>query len=110
MSDVSFRYFLVLLFMAIDILSGVVCSVSRGKELKSSIMRNGLFKKVGILCVLFMSDGLALISVRYFTDTINITLYVFLYVIAMESISICENVADENVTNIIRKFFKMEDK
>lgn len=108
MNDVMFRYVLLLFFMAVDIISGIVFSITHDKELKSSIMRNGLFKKVGVICVLCMSDGLQVISARYLGETINITMYVFIYVIMMESLSICENVADKNVTEIVRHFFKLD--
>lgn len=76
-----------LIFMAIDILTGVVRAWV-GKEFKPSVMRAGLGKKAGEIAILIVGE---LLSYALSLPDIIMNLTSF-YVIFMEFVSVCENV------------------
>lgn len=85
--------------MAIDIITGLLNAWIKG-EVKSSILRKGLAKKVGEMCVILIGEiftfGLSLPSA--------IGTGISLYIVIMELISICENL--EKLGLPIPKFIK----
>lgn len=76
-----------LIFMAVDILTGVVRAWV-GKEFKPSVMRAGLGKKAGEIAILIVGE---LLSYALSLPDIIMNLTSF-YIIFMEFVSVCENV------------------
>jgi toxin secretion/phage lysis holin len=76
-----------LIFMAVDILTGVVRAWV-GKEFKPSVMRAGLGKKAGEIAILIVGE---LLSYALGLPDIIMNLTSF-YIIFMEFVSVCENV------------------
>jgi toxin secretion/phage lysis holin len=72
--------------MAIDVLTGTINAWIKG-EIKSSILRKGLGKKIGEIVVLAIGE-LFLIAMSLPMAVLN---GISLYIIVMELISICEN-------------------
>lgn len=88
-----------IVLMAIDIITGLLNAWIKG-EVKSSILRKGLAKKVGEMCVILIGElftlGLSLPSA--------IGTGISIYIVIMELISICENLEKLGVP--IPKFIK----
>ena len=88
-----------IILMGVDIITGLTNAWVKG-EIKSSILRKGLAKKIGEMVVLLMGEvflmGMSLPG--GIMDGISI------YIILMELISICENLAKLGVP--IPKFIK----
>lgn len=87
------EYFLIILYLvliAADIISGIIKGISE-KDLKSSILRDGFFKKISALLVLsvvyLVNYGLS----QYTELNIDIFSYSCVYLIFMEIISVVEN-------------------
>ena len=76
-----------LIFMGVDILTGVVRAWV-GKEFKPSVMRTGLGKKAGEIAILIVGE---LLSYALGLPDIIMNLTSF-YIIFMEFVSVCENV------------------
>ena len=76
-----------LIFMGVDILTGVVRAWV-GKEFKPSVMRAGLGKKAGEIAILIVGE---LLSYALGLPDIIMNLTSF-YIIFMEFVSVCENV------------------
>lgn len=104
--DIAFRYVTTLILMALDIVSGVVKCFTKNEKFSSAKMATGLYKKTGTLCILFLADVLKIISARYLQTDIDIALYVYLYVVLMESLSMAENWATDDIVQIIKNLFK----
>lgn len=85
--------------MGIDIITGLLNAWLK-KEVKSSILRKGLAKKVGEICVILIGE-LFVLGLELPTA---ITTGISLYIIIMELISICENLEKLGVP--IPKFIK----
>lgn len=85
--------------MGIDIITGLLNAWIKG-EVKSSILRKGLAKKVGEMCVILIGE--------MFTIGLNlpkaVSTGISLYIVIMELISICENLEKLGVP--IPKFIK----
>lgn len=88
-----------LIFIAVDILTGVVRAWV-GKDFKTSIMRAGLGKKAGEISILIIGE---LLSYALRLPAIIMNLASF-YVIFMEFVSVCENIDELGVP--IPKFVK----
>lgn len=101
-------YFLVGIFIALDFLTGVLKSFKE-KNYTSTIMREGLYHKVGsVLCVLL---GYIVDYTQVFLDigvTIPVTTAICVYIVLMEIGSIIENISilnPEIVPTIIQSYF-----
>lgn len=96
-----------LVFNAIDIVSGIVSGV-KNKDIQSSKLRDGLFKKVGfIFCYL-----LAWIVDTYgtmigFQISVKILPIIILYVCTTELVSIIENICKINPDLLPSKLMEM---
>lgn len=88
-----------LIFMAVDIVTGVV-KAWVGKYFKTSVMRAGLGKKAGEIAILVIGE---LLSYALGLPDIVMSMVSF-YIIFMEFVSICENIDELGVP--IPKFVK----
>lgn len=96
-----------LVFNAIDILSGVISAVKQ-KDIQSSKLRDGLFKKVGfILCyfVAWFVDSYG--SKVGFNFGVAILPIIVLYVCTTELVSILENICKINSDILPDKLMEM---
>lgn len=77
-----------MIFIGMDFLTGFVGAWIR-KEVQSSKMRTGLGKKLGEVCVILIGT-----AITYGLDLPHQVMYFFCgYILIMEGISICENMA-----------------
>ena len=86
-----------LVFNGLDLVTGIVGALKNGEQIKSSKLRDGLFKKVGfVFCyALGMAIGYAKLYLPIpFGD--KLLPIICVYVITTEVISICENIAKIN--------------
>lgn len=98
-TSTTWTFMLPIILMAIDVLTGVTNAWIKG-EIKSSILRKGLGKKIGEIVVLAIGE-LFLIAMSLPMAVLN---GISLYIIVMELISICENLEKLGVP--IPKFVK----
>lgn len=98
-TSTTWTFMLPIILMAIDVLTGVTNAWIKG-EIKSSILRKGLGKKIGEIVVLAIGE-LFLIAMSLPMAVLN---GISLYIIIMELISICENLEKLGVP--IPKFVK----
>lgn len=98
-TNTTWTFMLPIVLMAIDVLTGVTNAWIKG-EIKSSILRKGLGKKIGEIVVLAIGE-LFLIAMSLPMAVLN---GISLYIIVMELISICENLEKLGVP--IPKFVK----
>lgn len=99
-TNTTWTIMLPIILMAIDVLTGVINAWIKG-EIKSSILRKGLGKKIGEIVVLAIGE-LFLIAMSLPMVIIN---GISLYIIVMELISICENLEKLGVPipNFVKK-------
>ena len=88
-----------IILMGIDVITGLLNAWIKG-EVKSSILRTGLAKKVGEMCVILIGE----IFVMGISLPSAVSTGISLYIIIMELISICENLEKLGVP--IPKFIK----
>lgn len=98
-TNTTWTLMLPIILMAIDVLTGVINAWIKG-EIKSSILRKGLGKKIGEIVVLAIGE-LFLLAMNLPMAILN---GISLYIIVMELISICENLEKLGVP--IPKFVK----
>lgn len=98
-TSTTWTFMLPIILMAIDVLTGVTNAWIKG-EIKSSILRKGLGKKIGEIVVLAIGE-LFLIAMSLPMAVLS---GISLYIIVMELISICENLEKLGVP--IPKFVK----
>lgn len=99
-TNTTWTIMLPIILMAIDVLTGVINAWIKG-EIKSSILRKGLGKKIGEIVVLAIGE-LFLIAMSLPMAVLN---GISLYIIVMELISICENLEKLGVPipNFVKK-------
>lgn len=99
-TSTTWTFILPIILMAIDVLTGVISAWIKG-EIKSSILRKGLGKKIGEIVVLAIGE-LFLIAMSLPMVVLN---GISLYIIVMELISICENLEKLGVPipNFVKK-------
>lgn len=85
-----------LIFNGIDVITGIISAI-KNKEIKSSKLRDGLFKKVGFLFCYFMA-WLVDTYGKYigFQFGVSILPIIILYVCTTELVSIIENICKIN--------------
>lgn len=103
LQDAAIRYAVLLVIMALDIISGVIKTKVNGQAFSSAKMASGLYKKAGTMLVMVLSDILYFIAPRYLEINIEIQIWVFLYAIAMEIISISENVTEGRMKELFKR-------
>lgn len=91
-----YNIIIALVFNALDIITGIVTAI-KNKDIQSSKLRDGLFKKVGfILCYLvawLVDNEGAIIGFQLVTPILPI---IILYVCTTELVSILENICKIN--------------
>ena len=99
-TSTTWTFMLPIILMAIDVLTGIINAWIKG-EIKSSILRKGLGKKIGEIVVLAIGE-LFLIAMSLPMAVLN---GISLYIIVMELISICENLEKLGVPipNFVKK-------
>ena len=94
--EVFYPVIIALIFNAFDVVSGLVAAF-KCKDIKSSKLRDGLFKKVGfIFCYMLayvMDNYGAIIGIKL---SVNILPIIVLYVVTTEIVSIIENICKIN--------------
>ena len=96
-----------LIFNGLDLLTGIISAI-RVQELKSSRLRDGLFKKVGfILCyfIAWLMDNYG--SIVGFKLPVDILPVIILYVCTTELVSILENITKINPDILPDKLMQM---
>lgn len=89
-----------LVFNAMDIISGLISAV-KNKEVSSSKLRDGLFKKVGFIMCYFMGWLVDTQGMKIgFHFSVEILPIIILYVCTTELVSIIENICKIN-TDIV---------
>lgn len=96
-----------IVLMGIDIITGLLNAWLKGK-VKSSILRKGLAKKIGEICVIIIGE----LFVTGLNLPAAVSSGISLYLIIMELISICENLEKLGVPipNFIKKALATESK
>lgn len=89
---------IVLLLIFFDVVTGVLSAIYL-KQLISSKLRDGLFKKIAILCTLILSYLMDLTKLFPF-EILN---FIIIYISFMEIISIIENIKKMNKNAIPNK-------
>lgn len=96
-----------LCFNALDLLTGFIAAV-KNKEIQSSKLRDGMFKKIGFFICYFLawlldSEG----DVIGFSFGVNILPIIILYVCTTELVSVLENVSKINSDLIPDKLLEL---
>ena len=96
-----------LIFNALDLISGIITAV-KNKDIQSSKLRDGLFKKVGFIFCYFVSwlvdnEG-SVIGFQLGTPILPI---IILYVCTTELVSILENICKINPDILPEKLMKL---
>lgn len=85
-----------LVFNALDLISGIITAV-KNKDIQSSKLRDGLFKKVGFILCYFVAwlidNGGPMIGLQFGVSILPI---IILYVCTTELVSILENICKIN--------------
>lgn len=84
-----------LIFNALDLLTGIVASI-KNKEVKSSKLRDGLFKKVGFMFCYFIGWLVDTQGYRVGFNITNVLPIILLYACTTELVSIIENICKIN--------------
>lgn len=97
-----------LAFNLLDIVSGVISALKSGEGLKSSKLRDGIFKKAGFILLYLLSWGLDF-SRTYIDIPINIDILpvIIVYVVLTEIVSVIENIAEINPDILPEKIKKI---
>lgn len=96
-----------LIFNGLDLLTGIISAI-RLKELKSSRLRDGLFKKVGFILCYFLAwlmDNYG--NIVGFKLPVAILPVIILYVCTTELVSILENITKINPDILPDKLMQM---
>lgn len=96
-----------LCFNALDLLTGCIAAI-KNKEIQSSKLRDGMFKKIGFLICYFLawlldSEGEAV----GFSFGVNILPVVILYTCTTELVSVLENVSKINSDLLPEKLMEL---
>lgn len=99
--------FIALIFNALDLLTGILCALKM-KELQSSKLRDGLFKKVGFIICYFLA-WLIDTNGKMVGFHIGVPLLppILLYACTTELVSILENVSKINPDIVPNKIMNM---
>ena len=99
--------FIALIFNLIDILSGLVSAI-KNKDIKSSKLRDGLFKKVGFIFCYFIGWLVDTQGEKVgFYFTVDILPIIILYICTTELVSIIENICKINTDIFPEKFLEI---
>lgn len=94
-------------FNAVDILSGIISAI-KNKDISSSKLRDGLFKKVGFIMCYFVAWLVDTQGGKIgFHFNVNILPVIILYVCTTELVSIIENICKINTDILPEKLLDM---
>lgn len=99
-------------FIIIDYITGIIKSI-KNKNLNSTIMRNGLFRKSAEILLLLLSFLLDYCITLFSLDFPYIFNYVMVYILIMEATSSYENICSININlknNNLSKIFEKINK
>lgn len=86
-----------LVFNGLDLVTGIVCSIRGGEQIKSSKLRDGLFKKVGfVFCYalgVLINYAENLLTLPFGVDLVPV---ICTYAIITEVVSVIENISKIN--------------
>lgn len=100
------RYASALAFMTLDIFSGVVKVKCTRRKFISSKMSSGLFKKIGNIVCMLITDILFVSSKYVVGIELDIRIPVYIYIVIMECVSVYENCGDSGLIEILKKSFQ----
>lgn len=96
-----------LVFNAMDIISGLISAI-KNKDVRSSKLRDGLFKKVGFIMCYFMGWLVDTQGTRIgFHFSVEILPIIILYVCTTELVSIIENICKVNTDILPDKLLEL---
>ena len=96
-----------LVFNAVDIASGIISAI-KNKDISSSKLRDGLFKKVGFILYYFVAWLVDTQGNKIgFQFSVDILPIIILYVCTTELVSIIENICKINTDIIPEKLLEM---
>lgn len=99
--------FIALVFNALDLITGIITAV-KNKDIKSSKLRNGLFKKIGFMLCYFVAWVVDTQGTRIgFQLGISILPIIILYVCTTELVSILENICKINPDILPEKLMEL---
>ena len=99
--------FIALIFNALDLITGIITAV-KNKEIKSSKLRDGLFKKIGFMLCYFVAWVVDTQGTRIgFHLGISILPIIILYVCTTELVSILENICKINSDILPKKLMEL---
>ena len=97
-------------FNLLDLISGIISGV-KNKEISSSKLRDGLFKKVGFLLVYAFGYLVEFEAYKFGMDSMPVLQPILIYAIGTEIVSILENIHKINnaiIPEKILEFFKID--
>ena len=100
------RYASALAFMTLDIFSGVVKVKCTRRKFTSAKMSSGLFKKIGNIVCMLITDILFVSSKYVIGIELDIRIPVYIYIVTMECVSVYENCGDSGLLEILKKAFQ----
>lgn len=96
-----------LIFNGVDVLSGIFSAI-KNKDISSSKLRDGLFKKVGFIMCYFVAWLVDAQGEKIgFHFNVNILPVIILYVCTTELVSIIENICKINTDILPEKLLEM---
>ena len=96
-----------LIFNGADLLTGIISAIKNG-DIKSSKLRDGMFKKIGFISCYFMAWLIDTYGCLVgFTFTVKILPLVLLYTCTTEIVSIIENIHRINPDLLPEKLLKL---
>lgn len=96
-----------LVFNAMDIISGLISAI-KNKDVRSSKLRDGLFKKVGFIMCYFMGWLVDTQGMKIgFHFSVEILPIIILYVCTTELVSIIENICKVNTDILPDKLLEL---
>ena len=99
--------FIALVFNALDLLTGIISAV-KNRDIKSSKLRDGLFKKVGFMLCYFVAWLVDTQGTKIgFHFGVSILPIIILYVCTTELVSILENICKINPDILSEKLLEM---
>lgn len=99
--------FIALVFNALDLITGIITAV-KNKDIKSSKLRDGLFKKIGFMLCYFVAWLVDTHGTRIgFQFGISILPIIILYVCTTELVSILENICKINPDILPEKLMEL---
>lgn len=104
MSAYAVKYGCLLAMMVLDIIAGLAQSVRQDLKFSSKKMASGFFKKIGMLACVIASEVADVVFAQYFGGQIAIAVFVYLYAVGTELVSIVENSGDTELLKKVKEW------